>query len=121
MPTINRCAIVLKARQALVDWVNKADPAEEADEITLKDAQHEPTVYLIPDCGNDEEAALWIKGSYEEFFERELLAWYTDRTLWPANRTYEMFCRWFDFSVHSIVEDLAEMPIIHDEDDDDPN
>jgi hypothetical protein len=118
MPNVNRSAIILKARKPLVDWVNDVDPADNAVPISLHDAQREPTVYLIPDCDSDEAAAEWVKAAFDWLFERELWGWYTDETLWPRNRTYEMFCRWFDYSVHSIVEDMSDEPLLRDEDDD---
>ncbi len=31
-----------------------------------------------------------------------------DETIWPANPTYEMFRRWFDVEINSVVIDLCE-------------
>ena len=44
-------------------------------------------------------------------FEEELESWYTDPSLWPAKRDFRTFCRWFRWSYHSVIVDLASEPI----------
>jgi len=117
MSSINRAAVILKPRAPFLKWVNDADPNPNAHPLTMDDLQKEPTVYLIPEFDSDEEAAELVKAGYEILFENVLLDWYTDESLWPKNRTYEMFCRWFDYSVYSIVLDLVDAPLIREEED----
>jgi len=46
----------------------------------------------------------------EEFwpaiFEAMLEGWVTDESLWPTNRTQQMFQEWFEIQMSSMVQDL---------------
>jgi len=53
MMTINRTAIVVKPDQSFLDRLHRADPTN--NELSLEDLQREPTVYLRPECENEEE------------------------------------------------------------------
>ncbi|HEV2444751.1 MAG TPA: hypothetical protein VGS58_02460, partial [Candidatus Sulfopaludibacter sp.] len=90
MPTINRAAIILKPRAPFLKWVNAADPDPDAIPLSMEELQREPAVYLVPQFDSDDEAAQLVRRSYGVFFESMLWDWYTDESLWPKNRTYEM-------------------------------
>ena len=42
----------------------------------------------------------------DEEFEAMLEGWVTDEAYWPKDRTFEMFCEWFEVQMSSIVQDL---------------
>jgi hypothetical protein len=50
----------------------------------------------------------------EEIFEEKLAGWYEDASTWPRNRSYEVFCHWFDYRHHSMLVDLCDEPLIYD-------
>lgn len=114
MPTVNRAALILKPRPAFLKWVNEADP-HPGNSVTMEDIQRDLTVYLIPDYDLEEAAAEFLKANFDFFFEDILWGYYRDESLWPQNRTYELFCRWFDYSVYSMVDDVVAAPLIRED------
>jgi hypothetical protein len=34
---------------------------------------------------------------------------------WPVDRTFDTFNRWFEYRFHSMLVDLCDEPVIHDE------
>ncbi len=76
--------------------------------VTAADLRHESTVYLIPDIDDYEQAKELLRDCFAVIFEHALAGWMIDETIWPANRTYEMFRRWFDVEINSMVIDLCE-------------
>ena len=88
--------IVIRHKKPFFDWLNK----------TLKDGvlkkEIEENMYLITGSVNGEDIADWLMENFDNFFHDELNKFCTDQSLWPENRTYEMFCDWFDFGFSSI-------------------
>jgi len=41
---------------------------------------------------------------------------YTDESVWPQGRTFEMFMEWFEIETHSMFVDLSDEPLEHDVD-----
>jgi len=52
----------------------------------------------------------------EEIFIEQLAGWFTDTTTWPQERSFDVFCRWFDFQHHSMLVDLCDEPLIRESD-----
>jgi hypothetical protein len=109
MVTLNRSAIVVKPRQPFLDWLHAADPT--SHKLTLRELVQEPTVYLIPECDTDEGVGEALLELCEEIFIEQLAAWFTDTTTWPQDRSFDVFCRWFDIQHHSMLVDLCDEPI----------
>lgn len=112
MNTVNRSAIVLKPKQPFLDWLRAADPTSR--EVTMLDLVREPTIYLIPECDTEKEVAEVLRELCEDIFEEQLAGWYTDTATWPRDRSYEVFCSWFDYQHHSMLVDLCDEPLICD-------
>ena len=53
MATLNRSAIVVKPKQAFLDWLHTVDPTSHS--LALRELVGEPTIYLIPECDTDAE------------------------------------------------------------------
>lgn len=70
-----------------------------SSELTLADLGIEPTIYLIPECETPEDVADCLRDDFDEIFENQLDGWYRVRETWPSNRSYELFCRWFDYKL----------------------
>ena len=45
----------------------------------------------------------------------QLVGWYRVPSSWPVNRTFDTFKRWFEYRFHSMLVDLCEDPLEHDE------
>jgi hypothetical protein len=111
---INRAAILLKAKQPFLDWINQADPEDDNPQLSLEELNEDRTVYLIDDLDaeNPEE---WIRLNHGQLFASELEDWYTDESFWPKERGLEAFYQWFAVECHSIVIDTVGTEIIDDE------
>jgi hypothetical protein len=114
---INRNAVVIKAKQPFVDWVNSTPKAQEEKEhvFTLAEINADCEVLLIPDCESLEEAAEDIRPLKMDIFGDALDDWETDENYWPVNRDEETFDKWFELEIHSMVDDTVEEPIVRDE------
>lgn len=75
------------------------------------------TVYLISDEDGNGDAAVArrVWANYERLFESELEGWYTDTSLWPENRTWEMFCDRFEIEWHSVIIDTVDGALYDDD------
>jgi hypothetical protein len=112
MDLLNRSALVVKPKPPFLDWLHAADPT--SGHLTLDDLVREPTIYLIPECDTDKEVADVLRELCDEIFEEQLAGWYGDTSTWPRNRSYEVFCDWFDYQHHSMLVDLCDEPLIYD-------
>jgi hypothetical protein len=113
METINRTAFVITPNQAFLEWMHRADPTN--SELTLEDARADASVLLVPEAESEEEALSYLKRHCDKIFEEQLGAWYTVESTWPARRDFETFKEWFDWSFHSVIFDVGDEPIVHEE------
>jgi hypothetical protein len=114
MVTLNRSAIVVTPRQPFLDWLHAAGPTSR--ELTLGDLVQEPAVYLIPECDTNENVGHVLRELCKEVFIEQLVGWFTDTTAWPQDRSFDVFCRWFDYQHHSMLVDLCDEPLIRESD-----
>jgi hypothetical protein len=47
---------------------------------------------------------------------RQLAGWFTDERTWPADRSFDVFSRRFDYQHHSVLIDLCDEPLIDESD-----
>ena len=111
---VNRSAITVVPAQPFLDWLRSADPT--ADTISLADLQREATTYLVPEILDDQHAERVLRKHCEAIFINELSGWYMDTSTWPKKRSLSVFKSWFEASVQSVVLDVADGPILRDED-----
>ena len=84
-------------------------------QLTLDDLRREPTIYLIPEWETQEEALEHLREISNEIFEEQLNGWYRVPSVWPSDRGLSSLLLWFECSFHSMVVDLCDEPIEHDE------
>ena len=113
MRTWNRTAVIVVPKQPLLDWLHSVDPT--SAEVTLKILREDPTVYLLAECGSDPEAENLLAENCSQIFEEQLDAWYRAPERWPEDRGIANFRRWFTCSVHSMVVDLCNDPLLAEE------
>ena len=111
LPTINRCAVVLKPTEAYFEWARKSP--EDDPNSTETELHWENSVYLIPDMESGFEA--WLKRNFTVMFEQELDSWCTDESLWPKDRSFKTFKKFFKVSFHSMVFDMCNDRIMRDD------
>jgi hypothetical protein len=71
------------------------------------------SIFLTP--ATEEEACGNLREYCSEIFEEQLDGWYRVPSAWPVNRTFGTFIRWFECSFHSVLVDLCDDPLMHDE------
>jgi hypothetical protein len=113
MITINRTAILVKPAQPFLDWLRRVDPTSK--DLSLEDLQGEPTIYLLPECGNEGEVRECLEDLCSQIFEEELDGWYRVPSSWPGRRDLDAFEQWFEWSSHSEVVDLSEGDLLQEE------
>jgi hypothetical protein len=104
LPTINRNVLVVVPTTVFLEWARKY-PDEDAD-LTLKELTTDVTAYLIPE--QDADAKAWLRRNFKTIFEIELDGWCTDPSLWPEDRSFKAFNKFFFIHFCSTVIDLAE-------------
>lgn len=101
---VNRSLLIVEAKQPFVDWLQSLEPEEE---FTLEKINDDATAFLIPECEFDEEFERWLKKHFDAIFKEELHGWWTDASVRPQKRTFDLFRKWFHCRIHSVVLDLA--------------
>lgn len=84
MRTWNRTAVVVVPKQAFLDWLRSVDDTNA--NRTLAEVCDEPTVYLLPECRSNPEAAKLLANG-------------------PSSA-------WFSYNFHSMIVDLTDDPLI---------
>jgi hypothetical protein len=107
---LNRSSVVVTPRQPFLEWLHTSDPT--SADITLEIVSKEPAIYLIPECHTSEEVSHVLHELCEEIFTEQLDGWYRDTTTWPTDRSFDVFCHWFDYRHHSVLIDLCEETLI---------
>lgn len=105
---INRCAATIRAKEPFLTWLKSLPDYED---MTLADVNQETTVYLLPVYEDDAEKEALLSEYYDLLFEEELAGWWMEKNDWPKARSLEMFTRWFDVDLHSVVVDLEDAPL----------
>jgi len=110
-PILNRSAVVVTPKQPFLDWLHAADPTSRT--LTLQDVS-EPTIYLLPECEDDQDMIAHVRNYSDTIFEDQLDGWYKEQSTWPADRHFKTFCLWFEYRAHTLLLDLCEEPLSHD-------
>jgi hypothetical protein len=113
MDAINRSAVIVMPAQPFLNWLHRVDPT--SAELSLEDLRREPTIYLLPEYDTEEEARGYRREYCSEIFEEQLDGWYRVPPVWPVDRTFDTFIRWFECSFHSVLVDLCDEPLMRDE------
>ncbi len=113
--TVNRGLVMLLPKQPVLDWIMRVDP--NPLQITLAELRREPDSFLVSQRSVEtgESAERWVQRRWKMFFELFLYDWYTDESWWPKARSLKMFNEWFDVQYSSMVWDLADEPIEHED------
>jgi hypothetical protein len=111
---INRSAVIVKAKQPFVDWVNSTPDEEIGQEphvATLDEVNQDCLVLLIPNFETMKETESALNSLKAEIFEFQLEGWHSDESVWPKNRSAELFDQWIALEFHSEILDIVTEPI----------
>ncbi len=95
---VRRSAVAIKKQQPFLDWLSLHDKEMIVDGMVL-----EGEVYLLPDLETTEEIEQWMKKHFDLLFTDQLNGWYTDKSMWPHNRTFKMFKEWFSYHLYTMI------------------
>jgi hypothetical protein len=91
-------------------------------ELTLEEANEDTEAFLVSSYDSSVEpietakdAIKWAEKRWHMLFEHILVAWITDESEWPKNRTLKMFREWFDIEYRSMVWDMGHEPLMLEE------
>ena len=118
MLEINRAVVIVRPKQPFLDWLRSVDPDD--SDLELEEIRRDPNAYLVPDWEEDNDRWVILGWCVENIFGNELWSWYTDESLWPTERDYDMFLNWFDVEFYPTVVDIDTLtPLEHIDDGDD--
>ncbi len=111
---INRSAITVRAKEPFLKWL-RGLPDPVGLETTLESVNREPHVYLLPEYAMLDEQEELLAEFFDLVFECQLDGWWRDETDWPIDRDLAMFKQWFDITFHSMIRDLTDAPLLHED------
>ena len=107
---LNRTVLILICKQPFLDWLNAAE--QNPLSLTLEMLRIDNDTFLIPQFDDPHDAVKWAEDRWQFLFDSILFDWITEESMWPENRSLEMFLEWFDIDVHSMVWDLSKEPLM---------
>jgi len=112
MDLVNRYALVVRPAQPMIDWVRKVDLDMEREPVPEAAIRAASNVYLIPDFDPPSAAENYLKKRAKQIFEAEVGAWFSDPELWPKQRGWKTFGKWFEWEIHEMLWDLEAGPLV---------
>lgn len=106
---LNRSFLIVKPKQAFLDWAKSVDP--EFDFIEADDL--EGNCYLIEEDFFEIEPIL--EKNFKQILKNEFFALTEEESLWPEKRTLDLFLTWFEFDFGSVVLDLEKNNLTSDD------
>jgi len=83
--------------------------------LTLDDLRLLPTIYLLPECESKDAAVEYQRELCTEIFEGPLDGWYRAPSAWLPERDLNALLLWLEWTFPSMIIDLGEVSIEHDE------
>ena len=110
MKTINRTAITIIPKKPYIDWAN----GFKDNGPKLEPSSVHATTLLIPTKYDEFNYEQFIKKKYKIIFEEELAAWMDAPHLWPKNRDYNNFKKWFEVIPSDNILLFGDSPIMEE-------
>lgn len=110
LPTINRNVLVAEPTEVFLEWAKRFPDVDL--ELTMDELLADSTAYLIPE--QEAEPDAWLRWNFKTIFEIELDGWCTDSSLWPTDRSFKAFKKFFRVHFCSNVIDLAKGAIVRE-------
>ena len=106
---INRAALIVRPKQPYVEWANSMDDG--GSKAILKQLRESPSIYLVESIDFLEDFDLLIEDNWEWIFKEQLNGWICDPDLWPHGLTRDMFLKWFDCELSTMIWDMLRTKI----------
>lgn len=114
MEIIDRSALIIYSKDKMLSFINNLDSMKDEDDLTIEEINVEPSIFLIPEFDEEEEAYLYIEKNKIEIFKMMLLSWLEDGEI-SINLEEELFEQWFDTLITPVVNDLISSKIQKEE------
>lgn len=109
--TVNRAALIVRPKQPYIDWADSMDDNGPRWNPDIAEA----SIYLVEQIELLEDVPTLIDTHWEWVFEDQLSGWMRDPEAWPAPLTRGMFVEWFDYEVSTVIWDLLNARIKHED------
>lgn len=103
---VNQWGILVQAKKPYVDWANSMN--DDGPTIELESKRTQATVYLFNALEGIALNEMVREFFWEAIFGIEFVAWMRDTSVWPSNRTAEMFYEWFEVELAADLIDLGK-------------
>lgn len=113
MKVINRTQLTLVVKESFLEWLHSC--GEEFQDVSEDELREDCNAYLIEEVESEQALLSILEREHERMLEAELADWVEDDALWPEERNFELFERFFDCHVQTVVYDLVDEEI-HKED-----
>lgn len=98
----NRSMVNLYPTKIYLDWLNYI----RGSDVILSLNDIEPISYLIKDFDAKSEFDSWLETNYQLMFDIRLNYSCIDKSLWPEDRSFYVFKKWFDVRFSNLILDL---------------
>lgn len=105
---LNRTSFAIVPKKPFLDWIKNTFLPGKLPPGLLE----ENSMYLVDPLDDKKNVEKWLRKNFDDVFVNELNEWSEDQSDWPANRTYKMFCDWFEVKICSMIYDLGTSPLI---------
>ena len=110
--SVNRAALVIVAKKPFRDWANYIIHETPVPHFYPDPYEDKGTaVYLIPDNLYEDAFTNFVMQHYTIIFEEQLAFWLPEEEHWPQNRSWDVFCDWFDIIHVKGLLDFSELEI----------
>ncbi len=100
----NRSVVNIYPTKLYVDWLNYI----RGSDVSLGLNDIEPISFLIKDFDDISEFYYWLENNFQLMFEIRLKYSCIDKSLWPEDRTFFVFKKWFDIRFTNLILDLQD-------------
>lgn len=100
---------LVRPKQPYIDWANSMDD----DGPQWNPDIAEASIYLVERIELLEDLPVLIDTHWEWIFADQLSGWMRDPETWPDRLTREMFIEWFECKVSTVIWDLLNARIKH--------
>ena len=112
MRLINRSAFIIRPKEPYLRW---AAGIEDEPVSAVEDLGTHVSLYLVPEEPEGKGETPPVADYFAEIFAAELGAWCTDQDTWPKDRSLRTFLAWFEVIGESVIQDLGQGSIEHDD------
>ena len=98
----NRSVVNIYPTKIYLDWLNYI----RGSDVCIGISDIEPISFLIKDFDDNSEFENWMANNFQLMFEIRLNYSCIDKSLWPEDRTFYVFKKWFDVRFSNLILDM---------------